>query len=436
MTLEVLIIGGGVNGLSLARELAERHGASVAVFNDRGLGTASRAAAGLLGAQIEAANLPERLRASVFPLLREGRVLHEYLDLYARDFVPLGTGYRRSGALHVALDEAELEAIEARYAWQREHGVEVVRVSPQIARRLEPSLSSSIAGAVYLPDEALVDPALLMLALRRSCQTLGVRSIEERVLRVDSGGGRVLGVRTNQRTYAADVVVMAAGGWAAGLEGLPQQFAPIKALPARTMLLRGERPLQHVVLSQRNYLVPWDNGNVALSSNADDVGAQEDALTTLYAAAAILPTIASRSVWHTRFGYRPHTPGALPWLGPTEMDGLFVMTGNVRNGLLLAPTAAALVADLVDGRSRTVVEAPLDPAHGATRPDAHGQPSLRSSAPWNRLRAAQPEPKKAWRPRPSNATPWRNATTLVDRAEADSRTTATVPAGTRRWPAG
>jgi glycine/D-amino acid oxidase-like deaminating enzyme len=74
MRVEIAVIGGGVNGLAIARELAARHGADVAVFDDRRLGAASRAAAGLLGAQTEAADLPRALRSKAFPVLRESRL--------------------------------------------------------------------------------------------------------------------------------------------------------------------------------------------------------------------------------------------------------------------------------------------------------------------------------------------------------------------------
>lgn len=351
MHVEVAVIGGGVNGLAIARELAARHGANVAVFDDRKLGAASRAAAGLLGAQIEAAELPEAQRRLAFPALRESRLLHEFLDLQMRESVGLGTGYRCVGALHVARDEAELEAIEARYAWQRDYGAEVLRLSARLARRLEPGLSPSIAGGVYLPGEAVVDPASLLHALLRSCEALGVRSVAERVRRLVCEGGRVRALRTDAGTYEADAVVLAAGGWLAGLEGLPRGVSGVESVLARTVLLRGGRPLGCAVLSSRGYLVPRADGSLALGASPTAADAGDEALGALYASAAILPGLASTRVWHTCVGYRPRAPGGMPWVGRTEVEGLFVATGNVRNGLLLAPATASSVADLIDGRS-------------------------------------------------------------------------------------
>jgi glycine oxidase len=276
MRVEIAVIGGGVNGLAIARELAARHGASVAVFDDRKRGAASRAAAGLLGAQAEAADLPQALRSKAFPILRESRLLHEFLDLSLRESVGLGTGYRRTGALHVARDEPELEALEARYGWQRDYGAEVVRLSAPEARRLEPSLSPSIAGGIYLPGEAVVDPASLLRALLRSCDALGVRSVAERVRRVVCEGGRVCALRTDGGTYEADAIVVAAGGWLPGLEGLPRALARVEPALARTALLRGVRRPGRVILSAGGYLVPRGDGTLALGASARGRGEEAD----------------------------------------------------------------------------------------------------------------------------------------------------------------
>lgn len=350
MRVEIAVIGGGVNGLAIARELAARHGAEVAVFDDHKLGTASRAAAGLLGAQTEAASLPKALRPKAFPMLRESRLLHEFLDLSLRESVGLGTGYCRTGALHVARDEPELEALEAHYGWQRDDGAEVIRLSTHEARRLEPSLSPSIAGGIYLPGEAVVDSGSLLRALLRSCDSLGVRSVTERVRRVVCEGGCVRALRTDGGTYEVDAVVVAVGGWLPGLEGLPRAFALVEPALARTVLLRGVRRPMRVILSAAGYLVPRGDGTLALGASPGEVGTKDDALAALYSTVAIMPSLAASQVWHTCVGYRPRAPSGLPWVGRTEVDGLFVATGNVRNGLLLAPATASSVADLFEGR--------------------------------------------------------------------------------------
>ncbi|MCU0681553.1 MAG: FAD-binding oxidoreductase [Polyangiaceae bacterium] len=353
MQVEVAVIGGGINGLAIAHKLASLYGATVAVFDDGRLGAASRAAAGFLGAQTEGAALPASVRSEIFPLLRQSRLLHEFLDSHLHESVGLGSGYRCTGALHVARDERELEALVSRYGWQREQGAQVVVLSAREARALEPSLSPSIAGAVYLPDEAAIDPGGLLSALRRACDELGVLSISERARQLVCEGGRVSGVLTDGGVYAVDAVVVAAGGWLSGLGGMPHALAPVQPRPARTVLLGGGAGrLGHVVLSGQGYIVPWVDGSLALGSTADAGDASEDMLQGLYAAASSVPELASRPIRHICVGYRPHAPGGLPWVGRVGAEGLFVATGNVRNGMLLAPLAASLVGDLVGGRTR------------------------------------------------------------------------------------
>ncbi len=377
MHIEIAIIGGGINGLAIAHHLAAHEGAEVAVFDDHKFGTASRAAAGFLGAQTEGANLPEEARPVAFPILLRSRHMHEFLDAHLRELTDLGSGYRRAGALHVASDELGLEALERRYGWQRAYGARVTTLSAREARSLAPSLSSSIAGAVYLPDEATVEPLSLLEALQRACDALGVRSIGERVRQVMCAGGRVSALQTDEGIYAVDAMVIAAGGWLNRLEGLPPSLATVQSKPSRTMTLRGDAlRLGPAVLSAQGYVVTRADGSLILGSTVDSGNASDDLLDGLQAALAAVPALVSCQIQHSRGGYRPHAPGGLPWAGRTDVDGLFAATGNVRDGLLLAPMTAALVADAIEGGARP--EAPFAPSRPlpatTTRPSSQRYP--------------------------------------------------------------
>ncbi|HEU4537267.1 MAG TPA: FAD-dependent oxidoreductase, partial [Polyangiaceae bacterium] len=213
MRCEIAVIGGGVNGFAIARELVARYGADVTLFEDPRRRPATLAAAGMLGAQIEGARRWDGGRGAFFDALRKGQLLHEMLDLHLQDSVGLGTGLRACGALHVTRDERELEGLEARYAWQREHDAEVVAVTPDEARRLEPALGPHVAGGVYLPDEKTLDPTALLGALEASCRALGVPVVGGRVRRVVCAGGQVSGLETEVGPVGADLVVVAAGAW-------------------------------------------------------------------------------------------------------------------------------------------------------------------------------------------------------------------------------
>ncbi len=350
MRCDIAVVGGGVNGYAIARELAARHGADVALFEDPRRRPASLAAAGLLGAQIEAARRAPAERAAAFAALRSSQVLHEMLDLHLRDCVDLGTGLRVCGALHAARDERELEALEARYAWQRECGADVVTVSRAEALGLEPALGPSVTGGVYLPDEATVDPTALLGALEGASRALGVRVVDARVHRLVCVGGQVCGLETEAGPFGAELVVVAAGAWAALLAGVPPPAAALGSARAQTIVVRNASPpLQRIVLGADGYLAPRSDGRVALGA-ADDRDLHEDSLEALHSAVWLAPRLAARPVEGVQVGRRPLTPDGLPFVGTTEIDGLLLVTGNVANGLLLAPLCAALVADAVGDR--------------------------------------------------------------------------------------
>jgi glycine oxidase len=350
MRCDIAVVGGGVNGYAIARELAARHGADVALFEDPHRRPASLAAAGVLGAQIEAARRAPAERAAAFAALRSSQLLHEMLDLHLRDCVDLGTGLQVCGALHAVRDERDLEALEARYAWQRECGAEVIAVSRAEALKLEPALGPGVAGGVYLPDEATVDPAALLGALEAASRALGVRVVDARVRRLVSAGGQVCGLETEAGPFGAELVVVAAGAWASALAGLPPPAAALAPARAQTLVVRNASPpLRRIVLGAEGYLAPRSDGRVALGS-ADDSDLHEDSLEALRSAVWLAPRLASRPIEGVQVGHRPRTPDGLPFVGTTEIDGLLLATGNVANGLLLAPLCAALVADAVGVR--------------------------------------------------------------------------------------
>lgn len=347
MRCDIAVVGGGVNGYAIARELAARHGADVALFEDPQRRPASLSAAGVLGAQIEAARRAPAERAAAFAALRASQFLHEMLDLHLRDCVDLGTGLRVCGALHAARDDRELEALEARYAWQRERGAEVIAVSRAEALRLEPALGPRVAGAIYLPDEATVDPAALLGALETASRALGVRVVEARVRRLVCSGGRARGLETEAGPFSAELVVVAAGVWAAQLSGLPPPAAALEPERAQNLVVRNASPpLRRIVLGAEGYLAPRSDGKVALGV-VDDRDLHEDSLEALRSAIWLAPRLAARPIEGVQIGHRPHTPDGLPFVGTTEIDGLLLATGNAANGLLLAPLCAALVADAV-----------------------------------------------------------------------------------------
>jgi glycine/D-amino acid oxidase-like deaminating enzyme len=347
MRCDIAVIGGGVNGFAIARELSARFGADVALFEDPRRRPATLSAAGMLGAQIESARRAGPERVAFFLALQKSQVLHEMLDLHLRDRVGFSTGLRANGALHVTHDERALEALEARYLWQREHGAEVVPVTCDEARQLEPVLGPDVVGGVYLPDEKTVDPVALLGVLGAACRDLGVRVVGGRVRRLVCASDQVCGLETEVGPWGADVVVVAAGAWSSVLAGLPPNAATFQPERAQSLLVRNVTPpLQRIIVGAEGYLSPRSDGHVAFGATSD-VDLHEDSLAALRSVAWLAPKLASQPIERVQVAHRMHTPDGLPYVGTTEIEGLLLATGNVANGLLLAPLCAQMVADAV-----------------------------------------------------------------------------------------
>jgi glycine oxidase len=150
--------------------------------------------------------------------------------------------------------------------------------------------------------------------------------------------------------------VDAAGAWAAVAASLP---APVPVHPVKGQLLvtRLKGPeLATVVESEEVYLVPWRDGRILAGATVEHAGFDKtvtsEAMTGLLAAAGrLLPAASAAAIEEGRAGLRPGTPDAMPLLGPSRIDGFWLATGHFRNGILLAPITARLLADAADGAS-------------------------------------------------------------------------------------
>jgi glycine oxidase len=348
MSADVIVVGGGVVGCCVAFELATRHGAKVTVLERAVPGAeASSAAAGILGAQIEAHGEP--LPRAVFELMLASRERHAWLDARLHESLGLGTGFRRCGVLKASMGD-DLERL---YGWQRARDVRLTFLDGDEARRLEPALARTIASAVHFPDEAQVDPPQLLRALQQGCAAAGVRfeigTIVSGVARV---GGRVAGVDVQDGRLEAAAVVVAAGSWSSMLSGLPDDLRRVR--PVRGQIVQVDtRPAiaRNIVFGDRGYVVTRPDGRTLLGATMEEVGHVKEVTAggvaaVLNHALELMPALAAAPITATWCGFRPATREERPLIGAIE-PGLFVATGHHRNGVLLAPETARLVADLV-----------------------------------------------------------------------------------------
>jgi glycine oxidase len=275
-------------------------------------------------------------------------------------------GYRECGALEVSLRATDARRLARRVAWQQPRPRLLARRA--LAER-EPSLGPRVVAGVAFEHDARVDPRVLFRALHIAAAQSGVEFRSgAMVRRVVSEGGRAAGVALDDGSVvrARDVIV-AAGSWTTLVEGLGIKAGAV--VPARGQIVELETPeplLESVIVGPRAYLVPRDDGRVLVGSTMEFVGYRREVTAgavrdLLDAALELVPALASANLKQSWSSFRPYTKDELPLIGPTATPGLWLASGHHRNGILLAPVTAAVVAQLVLGKRSRVPLAPFAP---------------------------------------------------------------------------
>ena len=348
----MLIIGAGVIGCAVARELSRR-GAGVRLFDARRMaGGATQASAGVLAPYIEAHE-----RGPLFDLTVRSLGLYDSFMSSVREDSGIEVEYMRCGTLEVAADDAGRQRLQR--SAQAAPG-EVEWLDSAAARALEPALPGFIAGAALVPSHGYVAVSRLTEALAWAALRHGAEiEAQRRIVAVDRDGDRLTVRDERGDSWSGDRIVVAAGSWA-GQIGL-RDAAAGRVRPVRGQLLELHwhgRPLDHVIWGEDCYVVPWRDGTMLVGATVEEVGFDERTTAAgvrdlLGAACELLPEAWRATFRGARAGLRPATSDGLPIIGPSpETPGVIYATGHYRNGILLAPLTAALVADLiVDGRS-------------------------------------------------------------------------------------
>lgn len=350
----VVIVGAGLIGLGIAYELARR-GASVRVIDAHEPGrAASWAGAGMLAPYTEAHPSADFEAFCVSSLA----LYPEFVaDLRARSGVDARLAL--DGILEAAYDSPAQDRLRAQVESRLARGIPARWLDRDELQRFEPALGRTARGAAFSPTEGHVDNRRLGRALRGACDALGVR-IDENTgpVALEADARRVLGMRHPRGFVPAGAVVNAAGAWAGSIEGLPPHavlpVAPVKG--QMLALAMSSNFIRRVLWLPGAYLVPRDDGRLLVGATVEDAGfdvrVTAAAMRTLLdAALAALPSLAELTIVEMWAGLRPATPDGLPYIGPTSLGGYFVAAGHYRNGILLTPATARLIADILEGRS-------------------------------------------------------------------------------------
>ncbi len=344
---DVVVIGGGVVGLSIAYALAKEQ-ASVTVLDAGAPGQASAAAAGMLAPLAEA-----RREGPFVPLAVESlRLWPAFVD-QLREETEIALCIAGPGMLRVARTPAEDAALCAALAWQRSFGLPLHRLNAAELHALEPALGPSICGGVLSPLERHIEPRLLLQALEQACLKRGVSiQSEVKVTDFEVGAGCIQAVRTETTRISSSAYVIAGGAWSKSL-GLALGFNfPVHPLRGQMLALGSLHPLpfQHTLYANSGYLVPRADGRVIAGATEElagfDVQTTAAGVSSIHAMAnALVPALAAapqHSVWA---GLRPVSADGLPMLGAVPgWDNIHIATGHGRNGILLTPLTGRLMA--------------------------------------------------------------------------------------------
>lgn len=353
-TFDLLIVGGGVIGLSVAWRAAGR-GLRTAVADPAPASGASHAAAGMLAPVSEVTYTEE-------PLLRLGLASLSRWPSFAAELAAEGDldlDYRADGTLDVAFGADDLAALDDLAAFIDKLGLPAERLTGRECRRLEPMLAPSVRGGLLAGGDAWVDPRRVTRALLAAWERLGGVLVRSRVTGLETTSGAVSGVRlATGETVGADRVILAAGAWSPTLEGLPPEVVPpVRPIKGQIVRLRSPAPLlgrcvRGVVHGSHVYLVPRGDGELVVGATQEEMGFDTRVTAgglweLLRDARELVPGVTELELSDVVAGLRPGTPDNLPLVGPTLLPGLSLATGHHRGGVLLAPLTADLcLADL------------------------------------------------------------------------------------------
>lgn len=356
----VAVIGGGAIGLSIGWRLAAV-GCQVDVFDARAAGRgASWAAAGMLAASLEAEPQEEQLLG----LTRASLALWPDFVRELEAAAGMSVGYRSEGTMAVAGTRDEAERLRFNCEFQRSLGLPVEWLSGMAVREREPCLAATIVAGALCASDHQVDNRQLVAALLSAFGGAGGRLREHCPAALVTEGGRVRGIRAAGRLWPADVVVLAAGAWSAGIEGWPAAVRlPVRPVKGQMVMVQmpAQAPLlRHVVWAPKAYLVPRRDGRLLIGATVEDRGFDTTVtaggvFALLDAAWRTLPGLEDLPIIETWAGLRPGSRDDAPILGASPVDGLIIATGHYRNGILLTPiTAAAIAALVLTGRMPAV----------------------------------------------------------------------------------
>jgi glycine oxidase len=350
MRPDTLIVGAGIIGLSIARELHKRGEKNIVLLERGTVGSeASWAAAGMLSPQAEAHEADSFFRLCLLSRDEYPAFAAELLDETGVD-VELD----RTGTVCAAFSREEATELSKRFEWQSKAGLEVAKLTGSDIRKLEPNLSESIREALLFKGDWQVENRKVVEALVEFARRNLIEIREQTdVRKLWIEHGKAVGVKTAQGNIRCGRIILTAGAWTSLIKPLAVEVKPIRG---QMICFRPKNPpLKHVIYGAGGYLVPRRDGRILAGATVEDVGfdksVTESAVKSLNSIALeILPALDNLKITERWSGLRPFCSDGFPVLGGLlGIDNVTLATGHYRNGILLAPVTANIMADHLSG---------------------------------------------------------------------------------------
>jgi glycine oxidase len=336
---DVIVIGGGIIGLSIALELRWR-GLAVLVLTKNNQAAAANAAAGMLAPQAE-----EIAPGALLDLCTLSRSLYADWTNKLTMLTGLDTGYWECGILAPRYDRPSSAAL----TWQTR--AELVSHLPIDC------LGAEVMGGYWFDTDGQVDNRALYRSLQVAAELAGV----EVQTGVTVTGQDLQDLSQGIGGLVADRYILATGAWS-------QELLPVPVVPRKGQLLAlqvptaAALPLNRVLFGSEAYIVPRQNGRIVIGATSEDVGFLDgntvEGVQGLFdRAMRLCPALANYPIVEKWWGFRPATPDELPILGGSAEPKLILATGHYRNGILLAPATAQIIADLLFDRQHPLLPA-------------------------------------------------------------------------------
>ncbi len=348
---DAVVLGAGIAGLSVARELAKLKRRVLVLEREEMGGKTSRAAAGILDPYTEAVEETPFYQLGLKALDYYPSFLDEIQELSSVD-----VEYQKLGILYAALSLEDEDILKSRFEWQKSRGLPVEYCSAGEARKREPFLSKKTRSGIFYPEIAKLNASKLVDALLKATRLGGVeirQAAGNYSIRIK--GGKIQGIEGPQGLIETPVVVLAAGAWA-GLERELELDLKVRPVRGQILILRADTDFypKHILHTLRwAYMIPWPNRKLLVGSTLESAGfdarvTPEGKKDILERASELVEGITKLPLETSWAGLRPYSEGG-PMAGPTRIEGLYLATGYYRSGILISPFVGKLLADEIAG---------------------------------------------------------------------------------------